>query len=178
MKTLSTTILAVRRDGKTAMAGDGQVTLGGGNVALKHRTKKVRRLRSGEVIAGIAGATADAAILLEKLEGKLDEHKSSLRRAAVELAKEWRTLREMRRLEAFLLVADREELYLISGAGDVIEPDENAVGIGSGGPYAQAAAIALLRHSSLPPEEIAVEAVKIAASICVHTNENVTVEVV
>lgn len=178
MKTLSTTILAVRRDGKTAMAGDGQVTLAGAAIALKHHTKKVRRLRGDEVVAGIAGATADAAILLEKLEAKLEEHKSSLRRAAVELAKEWRTLREMRRLEAFVIVADKRELYVISGAGDVIEPDEDAVGIGSGGPFAQAAAIALLRHSSLCAEEIALEAVKIAASICVNTNENITVEVV
>jgi len=173
-----TTILCVRREGKVAMAGDGQVTMD--KTVMKSTARKVRRLAEGSVIAGFAGATADAFQLFELFEMKLKEHARSLPRAAVELAKQWRTDRMLRRLEALLVVADREHVLVLSGAGDVIEPDAvaggGAVAIGSGGPYALAAARALLAHSSLGARQIAEEAMRIAADICIYTNANVTVE--
>src|SRR5512138_2596929 len=173
-----TTILCVRRDGKVVMAGDGQVTMD--RTVMKSTARKVRRLAEGSVLAGFAGATADAFQLFELFEKKLKEHARSLPRAAVELAKQWRTDRLLRRLEALLLVADREHLLVLSGAGDVIEPDPvpggAAAAIGSGGPYALAAARALLAHSSLGARQVAEEAMRIAADICIYTNANVTVE--
>jgi ATP-dependent HslUV protease subunit HslV len=169
-----TTILAVRKDGRVVMAGDGQVSMD--RTVLKHGAKKVRRLADGKVLAGFAGSTADAFTLFEKFEGKIKEFKGNLPRAAVELAKEWRTDRYLRRLEALLLVADRQDTLLISGTGDVIEPDGDAMAIGSGGQYALAAARALLKHASLPAREVAQEAMAIAAEICVFTNTRVTVE--
>jgi ATP-dependent HslUV protease subunit HslV len=169
-----TTILAVRRNGRCAMAGDGQVTLG--QTVVKHTAKKLRRLHHGEVLAGFAGSTADAMSLIAKFEGKLEEHRGNLERAAVELAKEWRTDRVLRRLEAFLVVLDRDHVFLLSGAGDVITPDDGIIAVGSGGPYALAAARALLAHSNLEAEALAREAMKIAAGICVYTNDQITVE--
>ncbi len=174
----ATTILCVRRDGRVAMAGDGQVTLD--KTVMKATARKVRRLGEGQVLAGFAGATADAFQLFELFEKKLKEHARSLPRAAVELAKQWRTDRMLRRLEAMLLVADREHVLLLSGAGDVIEPDPvaggAAVAIGSGGPYALAAARALLAHSTLDARQIAEEAMRLAAEICIYTNANLTLE--
>ncbi len=172
----STTILAVRKDGSLAIAGDGQVSLG--NTIMKKGANKVRRFYQGEVVAGFAGASADAFTLFEKFEGKLDSYQGNLKRAAVELAKEWRTDRMLRRLEALLIVADREEMFIISGTGDVIEPDDDIAAIGSGGPYALAAARALIGHTELGAEELAREAMKIAADICIYTNEQIRVEVV
>jgi ATP-dependent HslUV protease subunit HslV len=173
-----TTVLCVRRDGKVVMAGDGQVTMD--KTIMKSTARKVRRLAEGSVLAGFAGATADAFQLFELFETKLKEHARSLPRAAVELAKQWRTDKLLRRLEALLVVADREHVLVLSGAGDVIEPDAVAGGavaaIGSGGPYALAAARALLSHSSLGARQVAEEAMKIAADICIYTNANVTVE--
>jgi ATP-dependent HslUV protease, peptidase subunit HslV len=173
-----TTVLCVRRDGKVAMASDGQVTLD--KTVMKATARKVRRLAEGSVLAGFAGATADAFQLFELFEKKLKEHARSLPRAAVELAKQWRTDRLLRRLEALLVVADREHVLVVSGAGDVIEPDPiaggGAVAIGSGGPYALAAARALLAHSSLGARAIAEEALRIAADICIYTNANLTIE--
>jgi ATP-dependent HslUV protease subunit HslV len=169
-----TTILAVRRDGKCAIAGDGQVTLG--QTVMKHSAKKIRRLHHGEVLAGFAGSTADAMALFAKFESKLEEHRGSLERSAVELAKDWRTDRVLRRLEAFLVVADRTHSFLLSGAGDVIAPDDGAIAIGSGGPYALAAARALLAHSALDAGALTLEAMKIAAAICVYTNDHILVE--
>jgi ATP-dependent HslUV protease subunit HslV len=174
-----TTILCVRREGKVAMAGDGQVTMD--KTVMKSSARKVRRLAEGSVLAGFAGATADAFQLFELFEKKLKEHARSLPRAAVELAKQWRTDRMLRRLEALLVVADREHVLVLSGAGDVIEPDAAAgggavVAIGSGGPYALAAARALLAHSSLGARQLAEEAMRIAADICIYTNANVTIE--
>ena len=176
MKAHSTTILSVRRDGQVIVAGDGQVTLG--NTVVKGGAKKVRRLGEGgaNAIAGFAGSAADGIALFERLDGKLREHRGNLRRAAVELAKEWRTDRALRRLEAMIVVADAESTYLISGSGDVIEPDDGCVAIGSGGPFALAAARALLAHSQLPAREIALAALNIAADICIYTNRNVTIE--
>ena len=177
-KAHGTTVLCVRRDGKVAMASDGQVTLD--KTVMKATARKVRRLAEGAVLAGFAGATADAFQLFELFEKKLKEHARSLPRAAVELAKQWRTDRLLRRLEALLVVADREHVLVLSGAGDVIEPDPiaggGAVAIGSGGPYALAAARALLAHSDLGARQIAEEALRIAADICIYTNANVTVE--
>jgi len=170
-----TTIVAVRRNGKTAIAGDGQVTFGG-NMILKHQAKKVRRLHNGKVIAGFAGSVADAFALFEKFEKKLEEYRGNLPRAAVELAKEWRTDKILRRLEALLIVADLEHLLIISGNGEVIEPDDDVTAVGSGGSYALAAARALVRHSGMDAADIAREALEIAASICVYTNSNITVE--
>jgi ATP-dependent HslUV protease subunit HslV len=172
-----TTILAVRRRDRVALAGDGQVSQG--RTILKAGARKVRRMGDGQVIAGFSGSTADAMTLFEKFEGKLKEH-GQLTRAAVELAKDWRTDRVLRRLEALLLVADREHTFMISGAGDVIEPDGEADGgalaIGSGGPFALAAARALLRHSTLDARAVALEAMRVAAEICVFTNHHVVVE--
>lgn len=170
-----TTIVAVRVNGKVALAGDGQVTFGG-NMILKHKAKKVRRLYNDKVISGFAGSVADAFTLFELFEKKLEEYRGNLPRAAVELAKEWRMDKLLRRLEALLIVADAEHLLVISGNGEVIEPDDNVAAIGSGGSYALAAARALVRHSGMGAAEIAKEALEIAASICVYTNTNITVE--
>jgi ATP-dependent HslUV protease subunit HslV len=173
-----TTVLCVRREGRVVMASDGQVTLD--RTVMKSTARKVRRLAEGQVLAGFAGATADAFQLFELFEKKLKEHARSLPRAAVELAKQWRTDRLLRRLEALLLVADRETLLVLSGAGDVIEPDPMPGGavaaIGSGGPYALAAARALLAHSSLDAHAVTEEAMKLAAEICIYTNANLTFE--
>ncbi|HSD20409.1 MAG TPA: ATP-dependent protease subunit HslV [Anaeromyxobacter sp.] len=173
-----TTVLCVRRDGAVVMASDGQVTLD--KTVMKSTARKVRRLAEGSVLAGFAGATADAFQLFELFEKKLKEHARSLPRASVELAKQWRTDRLLRRLEAMLVVADREHILVLSGAGDVIEPDPVAgggvVAIGSGGPYAVAAARALLAHSPLSARQIAEEAMKLAAEICIYTNANLTFE--
>jgi ATP-dependent HslUV protease subunit HslV len=170
----STTVLAVQRNGQTVMAGDGQVSMD--KVVLKHTTRKVRTLLEGKVLAGFAGSTADAFTLFEKFEAKLKEYNGALVRSAVEMAKDWRTDRILRRLEALLIVADTEKILLISGNGDVIEPDSGVLAIGSGGPYALAAARALLAHTDLPAERIAVEAMRIAADICVFTNHEITTE--
>ncbi len=169
-----TTIVAVARGGRVAVAGDGQVTMG--NVVLKRTAKKIRRLHDGHVVAGFAGSTADAFTLFEKFEAKLSEFRGNLRRAAVELAKDWRTDRVLRRLEALMVVTDGKDLMLLSGTGDVIEPDDGVIGIGSGGSFALAAARALLLHSDLAAGEIAREAVRIASEICVFTNGNVVSE--
>ncbi len=171
----STTVVCVRRDGEVAMGSDGQVTLD--KTVLKHGAKKLRRLSEGQVLAGFAGATADAFTLFERFEAKLKEFSRNLPRAAVELAKDWRTDRFLRRLEALLVVADKERTLILSGTGDVIEPDEGVAAIGSGGPYAQAAAVALVAHSVLSAEEIAREALLIASKICIYTNDDITVEV-
>ena len=171
----ATTVLAVRRDGKVALAGDGQVTLG--NTVVKHGARKVRRLgKDKNVLAGFAGTAADACQLFERFETKLDEFQGNLARAAVELAKDWRSDRVLRRLEAMLLVADRDVTLLLSGSGDVIEPDDGVIAIGSGGAYAQSAAKALLTHTKLSAEDIAREAMKIAAGICIYTNDKIAVE--
>ena len=168
-----TTILSVRKDGLVVIAGDGQVSMG--NTIVKANAKKVRRLGKGDVIAGFAGATADAFALFERLEAKLETHPGNLARACVELAKDWRTDRYLRRLEAMMAVADRNTSLVLSGTGDVLDPEDSLIGIGSGGPYALAAARALL-PLDLPADEIARRAMKIAAGICVFTNENVTIE--
>jgi ATP-dependent HslUV protease subunit HslV len=171
----ATTIVSVRRDGKVVIGGDGQVTLG--NTVVKANARKLRRLgKNGDVLAGFAGATADAFTLFELFEAKLDKHGNNLTRAAVELAKEWRTDKMLRHLEALLLVADNTLTFLISGAGDVIEPDGGVAAIGSGGPYALAAAKALVENTDLPARKIAEEAMKIAGKICIYTNENFTIE--
>jgi ATP-dependent HslUV protease subunit HslV len=170
----STTILAVLRDGRAALAGDGQVTLG--QTVVKHSATKIRRI-ADRVLTGFAGSAADGLTLFEKFEAKLTEHRGNLPRAAVELAKEWRTDRLLRRLEAMLVVCDREHLLLISGSGEVVEPDDGVAAVGSGGPYAQAAARALIRHTDLPVEQVVREAMRIAAEICVYTNAQITVEV-
>ena len=170
----STTIIAVRRDGKVALAGDGQVTMG--NTMVKTKARKVRRLAEGRVITGFAGASADAFTLFARLEGKLEEFNGNLTRAAVELAKDWRLDRALRRLEALLVAVDKETSLLISGTGDVIEPDEGILAIGSGGSFALAAAKALMAHTDLSAREIAGEALKIAKSICVYTGGDIAVE--
>ncbi|MFP4130716.1 ATP-dependent protease subunit HslV [Thiohalospira sp.] len=169
-----TTILCVRRDDAVAMVGDGQVSLG--NTVMKGNARKVRRLYRDKVVAGFAGSTADAFTLFERFEGKLEEFGGQLTRAAVELAKEWRTERALRRLEALLIVADATGMLVISGNGDVIEPEHDLVAIGSGGPYAQAAARALAENSDLGAREVAERAMNIAADICVYTNHQLTIE--
>ena len=169
-----TTILAVRRDGRAAIAGDGQVTLG--QTVMKHTARKLRRLHNGQVLAGFAGSAADGLALFSRFEAKIEEYRGSLERAAVELSKEWRTDRVLRRLEAFLVVSDREASFLLSGAGDVIAPDDGIVAVGSGAPYALAAARALVRHTAMDAGTVALEAMKIAAQICVYTNDTITVE--
>ncbi|MCK4536974.1 MAG: ATP-dependent protease subunit HslV [Desulfuromonadales bacterium] len=169
-----TTIVSVRRGDQVAMAGDGQVSLG--NTIMKHTARKLRRMFDGQVLAGFAGSTADAFTLFEKFEVKLQEHRGNLPRAAVELAKDWRTDRILRRLEALLIVADKETTLVLSGAGDVIEPEAGIAAIGSGGPYAQAAARALLEHTDKQVEEVAETALQIAADICVYTNDKIIVE--
>jgi ATP-dependent HslUV protease, peptidase subunit HslV len=170
----ATTILSVRRDGKVVVAGDGQVTLG--NTVMKASARKVRRMGDGRIVAGFAGSAADGVALFEKLEGKLKEHAGNLARAAVELTKDWRTDRVLRRLEAMLVVADASRTFLLSGSGDIIEPDEGVVAIGSGGPYALAAARALMAHTEMPARAIAEAALGIAGDICIYTNRNITVE--
>ncbi|MDA8242092.1 MAG: ATP-dependent protease subunit HslV [Nitrospiraceae bacterium] len=170
----ATTILCVSRDGKVAIGGDGQVTMG--NTVLKHNAKKIRRMYGDRVIGGFAGATADAFTLFEKFEGKLESYRGNITRASVELAKDWRTDKVLRRLEALLIVADREHIFIISGNGDVIEPEEGIAAIGSGGPFAQAAAKALYDNSGLGAREILEKAMKIAAGICIYTNENIYIE--
>ncbi|PLX86294.1 MAG: HslU--HslV peptidase proteolytic subunit [Desulfuromonas sp.] len=169
-----TTIVCVRKNGDVALAGDGQVTLG--NTVMKHTARKIRRLHNDQVLAGFAGSTADAFTLFEKFDAKLQEYRGNLSRSAVELAKDWRTDRILRRLEALLIVADRQTTLVISGAGDVIEPDDGIAAIGSGGSFALAAARALQSHSELPPAEICEEAMKIAAGICIYTNDQILVE--
>ncbi len=170
----ATTIVAVRRQGRTVIAGDGQVSMG--NTIMKATAKKVRRLRGDRILAGFAGSTADALTLFELFEGKLQEHSGNLSRAAVELTKDWRKDKILRRLEALMLIADSERILLLSGTGDVIEPDGDCHAIGSGGPYATAAARALCAHTTLPAKTIAEEALRIAGDICVFTNHNITVE--
>lgn len=170
----ATTILAVRRGSHVVIGGDGQVTLG--HMVMKGSAKKVRRMADGKIIAGFAGSAADGMALFERLESKLREQGGHLSRAVVELAKEWRTDRVLRRLEAMLLVADKERTLLVSGTGDVIEPDEGVASIGSGGPYALAAARALLEHTSLDPKSIVQSAMRIAADICIYTNQSLTYE--
>ncbi|HQW37966.1 MAG TPA: ATP-dependent protease subunit HslV [Usitatibacteraceae bacterium] len=169
-----TTIVSVRRGAQVAMGGDGQVTLG--NVVVKATARKVRRLYGERILAGFAGATADAFTLFERFEAKLEKHQGHLLRSAVELAKDWRTDRMLRRLEAMLAVADRESSLLITGNGDVLEPERGIVAMGSGGSYAQAAAIALLEHTELPPAEIVKRSLEIAGDICIYTNQNHVVE--
>jgi ATP-dependent HslUV protease subunit HslV len=169
-----TTILAVRHQGRCAVAGDGQVTLG--RTVLKQGARKIRRLAGGKVLAGFAGSTSDALALFARFEAKLEEHAGNLERAAVELARDWRTDRMLRRLQAFLVVADREQSFLLSGTGDVISPDDGLLAVGSGGPFALAAARALLRHADLDAAAIAKEALQIAASICIYTNAEIAVE--
>jgi ATP-dependent HslUV protease subunit HslV len=169
-----TTILAVRQGKQVAVAGDGQVTMH--DTIMKHRARKVRKIYKEQIIVGFAGATADALNLYERFEGKLEQFNGNLTRAAVELAKDWRTDKYLRRLEALLVAVDADHLFLISGNGDVIEPDEGVLGIGSGGAYAQAAALALLRHTELDAKTIAEGAMKIAAGLCVFTNEEITIE--
>jgi ATP-dependent HslUV protease subunit HslV len=172
-KLRSTTVLAVMKDGKNVMAADGQVTLG--DTIMKHKASKIRRMYNDSVLVGFAGAAADAFNLFERLEGKLEAYNGNLVRAAVELAKDWRTDKILRKLEALLLVMDSEHILIISGTGDVIEPDQSVAAIGSGGPYAVSAAQALVAHSSLDPADIAAESMKIAASICLYTNDQITV---
>ncbi|HHJ18712.1 MAG TPA: ATP-dependent protease subunit HslV [Gammaproteobacteria bacterium] len=168
-----TTICSVRRDGKVALGGDGQVTLG--NTVMKGNAKKVRTLLSGKILSGFAGGTADAFTLNERFEAKLQEHNGNLTRAAVEMAKDWRSDRALRRLEALLAVADTGSSLIISGNGDVIEPEDGLIAIGSGGPFAQAAARALLDNTDLPAKDIVEKALNIAAGICIYTNQNITV---
>ena len=170
-----TTIVSARRDGKVALGGDGQVTLG--NVVVKAGARKVRRLYDNRILAGFAGGTADAFTLFERFEAKLDKHQGNLLRSAVELAKDWRTDRMLRRLEAMLAVADRESSLIITGLGDVIEPEFGLITIGSGGPYAQAAARALLDNTQLDAESIVRKSLSIAADLCIYTNHNLVVEV-
>ncbi|MFO8239971.1 MAG: ATP-dependent protease subunit HslV [Dissulfuribacterales bacterium] len=170
----STTVLAIRYKGEVVLAGDGQVTLG--NTVIKHNARKIRRLHNGKVLTGFSGATADAFTLFEKLEQKLDQYKGNLVRAAVELAKDWRTDKILRRLEALLIAVDEKNSLLISGSGDVIEPDDDILAIGSGGPYALSAAKALVAHSNLSAKEIARASLNIASCICIYTNENIIVE--
>lgn len=171
----STTVLLVRRDGATCMASDGQITLG--TTIVKHRAAKVRRAGRGKVLVGFAGGAADGLALLSRLDSKLEAHPGNLERAVVELARDWRSDRALRRLEAMLVVADRTHSFLVSGNGDLIEPDEGVLAIGSGGPFALAAARALVAATDLPAREIAERAMAIAAEICIYTNDNVTVEV-
>ena len=170
----STTVLSIRRGEKVVLAGDGQVTLG--ESVIKHSAKKIRRLYNDKVVAGFAGSTADAFTLFSRFEAKLEQYHGNLGRAAVELARDWRTDKFLRHLEALLLVSDREQTFLLSGQGDVIEPDSGIAAIGSGGPYAQAAAQALAEHTELSARQIAEEAMKIAGKMCIYTNDRLTIE--
>jgi ATP-dependent HslUV protease subunit HslV len=170
----STTVLCVRRNGSVVLAGDGQVTLGEG--VIKHNARKIRRLFQDKILAGFAGSTADAFTLFSRFEAKLEQYHGNLGRAAVELAKDWRTDKAMRHLEALLVVSDKEQTFLLSGQGDVIEPDSGIAAIGSGGPYAQAAAQALMEHTQLSAKQIAEASMKIAGNMCIYTNDKITVE--
>lgn len=170
----STTILCVRKGRAVCLGADGQVTLG--NTVLKHNASKIRTMYNGGVLAGFAGATADAFTLFEKFDGKIESYRGNLARAAVELAKDWRTDKILRRLEALLIVADREHTFILSGTGDVIEPENGIAAIGSGGPYAQSAARALLENTDLSPREIVEKAMRIAADICIYTNDKILIE--
>ncbi|MBI5634371.1 MAG: ATP-dependent protease subunit HslV [Nitrospirae bacterium] len=170
----ATTILCVRKNGKVAIGGDGQVTLG--NTVMKQNAKKIRRMYNDSVVAGFAGATADAFTLFEKFEGKLESYRGNITRAAVELAKDWRTDKMLRRLEALLVIADREHTFIISGTGDVIEPEDGIAAIGSGGAFAQAAARALYDNTELNAGQIIQKAMKIASDICIYTNDNISIE--
>jgi ATP-dependent HslUV protease subunit HslV len=170
----STTVLSVRRNGGVVLAGDGQVTLG--ESVIKHTAKKIRRLYNDKILAGFAGSTADAFTLFSRFESKLEQYHGNLSRGAVELAKDWRTDKFLRHLEALLLVCDKDQTFLLSGQGDVIEPDGGVAAIGSGGPYAQAAAQALAQHTQLTGRQIAEEAMKIAGKMCIYTNDSVTIE--
>ncbi len=170
----STTIICVRRKDRLAMAGDGQVSTG--QTILKQTAKKIRRLHKDMILAGFAGATSDAFALFSRFETKLEEYRGNLSRAAIELAKDWRLDRALRQLEALLVVADKQTTFLISGTGDVVEPDDGIIAVGSGGPYALAAARALIKHTDLSAREIALEAMQISAGICVYTNDQITVE--
>lgn len=169
-----TTILALRKEGRVCIGGDGQVSFN--NTVLKHKAKKLRRLYQNKIVAGFAGATADAFTLFEKFEKKLEQYNGNIARAAVELAKDWRSDKILRKLEALLIVANEEHLFILSGNGDVIEPDDDVAAIGSGGPYALAAARALLRHGSLPLRQVVEESMKIAAEICIYTNSEICIE--
>jgi len=171
----ATTVIGVLRDGKAALGSDGQVTLG--NTVMKHSAKKVRKLYNGEILAGFAGSAADAFALLQRFEDKLESNRGNLQRASIELAKDWRMDRYLRHLEAMLAVMNNKEILLISGTGDVIEPDDNIIAIGSGGPYALAAARAMLKFTDLESKIIVEESLKIASEICIYTNSNITVEV-
>ena len=171
----ATTIIAVRKNQEIAIAGDGQVSFG--NTIMKATANKIRKLSNGNIIAGFAGSTADAFTLFERLESKLEQHNGHLLRAAVEMAKDWRTDKYLRKLEAMLIVADKDNIFIISGSGDVLEPESGTAAIGSGGPYALAAAKALLQHSNLSAAEIAKQAIDIAADICVYTNHNIRIEI-
>ena len=170
----STTVLSVRRGGSVVLAGDGQVTLG--EAVIKHTAKKIRRLYNDKILAGFAGSTADAFTLFSRFEGKLEQYHGNLSRAAVELAKDWRTDKYLRHLEALLLVSDKEQTFLLSGQGDVIEPDGGVAAIGSGGPYAQSAAQALAAHTQLTARQIAEESMKIAGKMCIYTNDYIAIE--
>lgn len=170
----STTIICVRHKGQLAMAGDGQVTIG--QTILKQTARKIRRLYNEKILAGFAGATSDAFALFSRFEAKLEEYRGNLSRAAIELAKDWRLDRALRRLEALMIVADKESSFLISGTGDVVEPDDGIIAIGSGGPFALAAARALIKHTNLSAKEIVLEAIKISADICVYTNDQIVFE--
>ncbi len=174
--TRGTTVLAVKKGSCGAMGGDGQVTLEATKTILKHRARKVHRLYGGKVLAGFAGGVADAMALMERFEEKLEQHRGNLMRAAVELAKDWRGDKVLRRLEAMMVVMDREHLLMVSGNGEVVEPDDDIAAVGSGGPYAMAAAKALALHTEMSPREIVTRAMRIAASICVYTNDALTVE--
>jgi len=169
-----TTILAIRTGGKVCIGGDGQVSYN--NTVLKHKAKKLRRLYQNKIVAGFAGATADAFTLFEKFEKKLEQYNGNIARAAVELAKDWRSDKVLRKLEALLIVANEEHLFILSGNGDVIEPDDDVAAIGSGGPFALSAARALLRHGSLPLRTVVEESMKIASEICIYTNSEITIE--
>ena len=169
-----TTILAIKHKDKVAISGDGQISMG--NTIMKNSTVKIRKLYDGKVLTGFAGASADAITLFEKFEKKIDEFHGNLPKAVISLAKEWRTDKILRKLEAILIVTDKEHIFIVSGTGDIIEPDDNIAAIGSGGPYAMAAAKALTKYSKLSASEIALESLKIAASICIYTNEKITVE--
>ncbi|HLE08478.1 MAG TPA: ATP-dependent protease subunit HslV [Thermodesulfobacteriota bacterium] len=169
-----TTIISVRRDGKVAIAGDGQVTLGA--TVVKKSAVKIRKMRDGSILAGFAGSTADALTLFDKFDAKLEQYRGNITRAVVELAKDWRTDRVLRRLEALLIAVDRDHSFIISGNGDVIEPEEGIAAIGSGGPFASAAAKVLLRHTQMGAREIAVQSLKAAAEICIYTNDEISVE--
>jgi ATP-dependent HslUV protease subunit HslV len=173
-KVRSTTVLLVRRDGRVALAGDGQVTVG--ETVMKATAKKVRRLYNDKILAGFAGATGDALSLLTRFEGKLEQYHGNMQRAAYELSKEWRTDKVLRHLEALLVVADAETSFLLSGNGDVISPDDGVLAIGSGGSYALAAARALIAHTQMPAREVALEAMRIAGDICIYSNANIVIE--